>query len=391
MRAGLRRRGMTAGVGVTVCVGIIAAWAGPLHSAAGPESGRGSGAEVARSGEARATAVLGAVAERPAEPEADASPAVADAPIIEAPAAFDGPQAVARPVRPLGAMAPARAGGEGGTWALVVGINDYPGDSHDLLFAVNDADDVDAALSRYGVGADRRLVLRDGQATSGAIRAGLAWLVERAGNDSLAVVSFAGHAREREGDRQAFVAADGVELADRELATALRPLRSGKAWLNFGTCYAGGFDELLAPGRLLTGAAPAGKLAYESTAIGRSYLGEYMVRRGLLASGADGDVGRAFVAGRDAVARDHPDRVPVAITGPGPVAINLRSAATAPPTASSQSPTPSEPAAPGASAGNGSNPSPSGPPPPSQPETAEQPAPRRDDCADLTLGAVSCG
>lgn len=375
-----------AGVGVTVCVGIIAAWADPLHSAARSEFGRRSGAEVARTGEARATAVLGAVAERPAQPEAGATPAVADAPIIEAPAAFEGPQAVARPARPLGAIAPARAGGEGGTWALVVGINDYPGDSHDLLFAVNDADDVDAALSRYGVGANRRLVLRDGQATSAAIRAGLAWLVERAGDDSLAVVSFAGHAREREGDRQAFVAADGVELADRELAGALRPLRSGKVWLNFGTCYAGGFDELLAPGRLLTGAAPAGKLAYESTAIGRSYLGEYMVRRGLLASGADGDVRRAFVAARDAIARDHPDRVPVAITGPGAAGINLRSAAT-PPTASAAA---SEPGGGGASGGSGSSPPPSAPPAPPQPEPAEEPAPRRDGCADLTLGAVSC-
>lgn len=379
-----------AGVGLMVCVGLIATlWAGTPRPPAGSASGDEGGIDLARTSEARTTAVLGAVVERPAEPEAGALPlAAADAPIIAAPATFEGPRAVARPARPVGP--PAHAGGEGGTWALVVGINDYPGDAADLRFAVNDADDVDSALSQFGVGTDRRLVLRDGQATSEAIRAGLAWLVERAGKDSLAVVSFAGHARERQGDRQAFVAADGVELADRELAGRLRGLRSGKVWLNFGTCYAGGFDELLAPGRLLTGAAPAGQLAYESTAIGRSYLGEYMVRRNLLAAGADGDVGRAFVTGRDAIARDYPNRLPVAITGPGPVDINLRSAATPPAAASTQSAAASQPASPGGtSGGNGSSPPPAQPAP-SNPPPAEEPPTRRDGCADLTLGAVNC-
>src|SRR5207249_2815374 len=39
---------------------------------------------------------------------------------------------------------------EGGVWAVVVGIDDYPGTDADLKAAVADARDVDSALAAYG-------------------------------------------------------------------------------------------------------------------------------------------------------------------------------------------------------------------------------------------------
>ncbi|MGH8998416.1 MAG: hypothetical protein ACRDY7_03400, partial [Acidimicrobiia bacterium] len=45
----------------------------------------------------------------------------------------------------------------GGVWAVVVGIDDYPGESADLSAGTADAKDVSRALAAYGVPADRRM------------------------------------------------------------------------------------------------------------------------------------------------------------------------------------------------------------------------------------------
>lgn len=261
---------------------------------------------------------------------------------------------------------PAAATGTG-TWALVVGINDYPGANHDLRFAVNDADDAERALERFGVPSSQRLVLRDGAATGEAVLAGIAWLTRNAGPDAVAVVFVAGHARQASRGRQTFVAADGRELRDVVLARRLASLQAKATWLNFATCFAGGFDELLAPGRTLIAAAPAGQLAYENTAIGRSYLGEYLIRRGLL-SGDDDDVRAAFVTAEAAIRRDHPNRVPVELVGPRAGAVRLRHPA---PQIEPGPTLPSE-----ATTGAAETPAPK-PQPPTEPEPAQEPSPAR--------------
>jgi hypothetical protein len=46
----------------------------------------------------------------------------------------------------------------------------------------------------------------------------------------------------------------------------------GDAWITLATRFAGGFTELLAPGRVLTAASPDGQLAYESRTLAHSYL-----------------------------------------------------------------------------------------------------------------------
>ena len=328
--------------------------------------GRGSPLPEAESrpteafGEQRARTDVEVGEATPAEAPLPALPP-GEAPVTRPPAFVAPAPVVAQGVASRRRLAP----GEGGTWALIVGVNDYPGEAHDLRFAVNDADDVDGALAAFGVAAERRLVLLDGAATADAIAAGVDWLVDHAGEDAVAVVSFAGHARERNRDRQSFVAADGVELSDVDLAARLAPLRARATWLNFATCFAGGFVELLAPGRTLVAAAPAGSLAYENTSIGRSYLGQYMVR-GALRSSPDGDVRAAFATAREAIRRDYPDRVPIEVPASGDVAVLLRPPPSEPPPAAPTSPP-------------GEAPPPSGPPPPAA-----------DPCRGFTLGVVGC-
>lgn len=251
------------------------------------------------------TAPPPAPAARPATVEVTAAPVPAVEAMPVAPEHFDGPPAPAPPA----ALPPGPAGG--GTWAVVVGIDDYPGGRHDLRSAGNDADDMDALLARAGVAPERRLRLRDGQATADVLRRSLDWLVARAGPGSTAVFFFAGHVRRVAGTTEALVGADGGLVADREVARRLAGLRATRTWLVLAACYGGGFVEALGPGRILTAAAPADRLAYENLTLRRSYLVDYLIRRALLEGQAPASVERAFAWAEAQVRREHPARVPV--------------------------------------------------------------------------------
>jgi hypothetical protein len=229
--------------------------------------------------------------------------------IAPAPDTFDGPPAAGATAPCVGDRGGPPAGP--GTWAVIVGINDYPGSGHDLLASVNDARDVDAALARLGVPADHRVLLLDGAASSCGIRTALDWLVARATPDSTAVFFYAGHAR-KPGNR-VIVAADGSLISDAELGDSLGRLQARRAWVAMATCYGAGFTQMLAPGRILTGAAGADDLAYEAVGADRSFMVEYMVHRAILEGAAPSSVEAAYAYARNALQVDDPARVPVQI------------------------------------------------------------------------------
>lgn len=207
-----------------------------------------------------------------------------------------------------------------GVWAVVVGIDDYPGERYDLRAGIADARDVDAALARRGVPESQRTLLLGDDADGASLRAALDWLVAHAGPESTAVVFYSGHVREVTGDRdgdgeavdEALFLADGTEVIDGELAATLDGLAARRTWLAIAGCFGGGFDEAVGPGGLLTAAAPEGELAYENDDLGRSYLVEYVVRRPLL-EGDAASVQEAFARGSAQLRRDHPDRLPVVL------------------------------------------------------------------------------
>jgi hypothetical protein len=194
---------------------------------------------------------------------------------------------------------------------VIIGIDDYPGGRSDLRASVRDANDVDAALAAYGIPGNRRLVLRDTQATAAVIADALRWIVDRAGPDATAVIFYAGHVRKLGPGSEAIVAADGQLVTDSTMADLLRPLAARQTWIAMASCYAGGFTEVLADGRILTGAAGADALAYENSTYGNSYLVEYMVDRAMLEGRAGTSVEQSFAWAHAELRRDHPSRVPV--------------------------------------------------------------------------------
>jgi hypothetical protein len=276
------------------------------------------------------------------------------APPVPAPAADE--VAIVPPAQLTGTPAPmvamstpyaaaSTAGPSGQVFALVVGIDDYPGSEYDLSSAVADADTVEAALTRFGVPAANQVVLRDGQARRDQLVAAVQALVSRAGPGTTVVFAYAGHVRKVDHDTEEMVTAEGATLTDRELAALLAPSRADHMWLLLATCYAGGFTELLAPGRVLTAAADADSLAYESRSLDGSYLVHHMIREGWLEGRAGSSVEEAFAYADARIAGRYPDRRPIQYDHVGgPLRLGTTGGEpSAPPGASPPPPPPSSP------------------------------------------------
>ena len=169
-----------------------------------------------------------------------------------APARFQGeaPRPVAPPAALNEGSYSSQGARQGGTWAVVIGINDYPGGGDDLNSAVNDADDVVQAMRGLGVSKDRLLVLRDGQATRGTLLQAVSWLAAHAAPDAVAGFFYAGHVRKTPYGNEEIVTSDGTSVSDGELAHALGRVPASRSWVAIAACYGAGFDEVLRPGRV---------------------------------------------------------------------------------------------------------------------------------------------
>ena len=279
---------------------------------------------------------------------------------------------VATPAAPAPTFAAAPVEADGEVFALLVGINDYPGRRADLRSAVADVETIDAALDGFGVPDGNRVLMTDGQATEAEVTDAIRSLVTQGGPGATYVFAYAGHTRKLDSDTQAMVLADGELLRDTELAALVAPATTQRMWFLLATCYAAGFTEVLAPGRVITAASGANELAWEDPSLNGSYLVHYLIRRGWLEGNAGDSVQEAFEYADAALARERPNRRPVLLDQVGaPLVLGSGDPTDAldmaPPL-----PSPKPPASAPASAPSSPNPPPSSPPPPSAPPPEEE-------------------
>lgn len=215
----------------------------------------------------------GSVAGPAAEPVPGRVPTAATAP----PSAPPPPPSVSEP--PPTPATPAVVPHPERLWVVSIGIDDYQGDRHDLAAARADAITVTDTMAGLGVPADHLYELLDGEATVEGVLAAVDWLVANAGPDDTALFFYAGHVRDLDFGTEVIVTADNRWIADWFLADRFALLQADDAWFAIAGCFGGGFQELLGPGRILTGAADPDELAYESSAFGRSYMVEYLFQR----------------------------------------------------------------------------------------------------------------
>jgi hypothetical protein len=208
--------------------------------------------------------------------------------------------AAAGAVLVLAALAPearaATAPNPSDRWAVLVGVNDYAGSTHDTVGAVGDVDDLHAYLVRAGFAEDHILVLEDGQASAQAIRDALRWLGDRSTDTSLSVFHFSGHVKQAsaaDGDAESLDvllwAADNRFISDGELTQWVKRIR-GRSWTDIAGCEAAGFDDgLSGPQRLFTSSSLEHEKSFERRDWQNSVFTGLLVDYGMLQKQADAD------------------------------------------------------------------------------------------------------
>ena len=185
-------------------------------------------------------------------------------------------------------------------WALLIGINQYEGRTHDNVASRQDAEDLAHLLSSLGWRADHVLLLTDGDATREQIVEGLAWLARKTDGSSVAVVSYSGHVKQwpggdvdgdGEASDEALWPSDNRFITDREFVDRLASVHAGRLWVNVGGCEAAGLADpgIRQPGRVLTFSSREVEKSYEDPSVGNSVWGRFLIDDALAAGHGDTD------------------------------------------------------------------------------------------------------
>lgn len=145
-------------------------------------------------------------------------------------------------------------GDPAGKYAVLVGIDDYPGSDHDLRGPVDDATMVrDALIDRFGFPADDIVFLQDGDATRLGIANAIVRHLGQAGPDGTAVFFYSGHGTQigdnigitgkldPETDNQtdeALAVYDGIIL-DEEVNFLLQQVQAENTLVLVDACFSG--------------------------------------------------------------------------------------------------------------------------------------------------------
>lgn len=144
----------------------------------------------------------------------------------------------------------------------MIGISDYHGEVNDLIYADDDARDVDRTLvEKYGFGRDNVYLLVDDAATLENVVQAIDHVKGSADENDEVVLFFSGHGARgiaEDGDRErvdeAIVLHDGsnlVYLWDGDLKALFSGFKTSRTILVFGPCLAGGMTDLEAEGRVV--------------------------------------------------------------------------------------------------------------------------------------------
>lgn len=164
--------------------------------------------------------------------------------------------------------APAQVATPAHRYALVVGIKDYAGRTHDTVGGIGDVLAVRRALIGSGWQSNHILTLTDSDATAANIRTGLSWLAAHSTKDTFSLFHYSGHvciaSRGPCADGHAYLwSYDNSFIPDDEVVSRLKQVQ-GKQWMDLSACEGGAFDRgYSSPDRMFTGAAAPSETAYE--------------------------------------------------------------------------------------------------------------------------------
>lgn len=150
-------------------------------------------------------------------------------------------------------------GDPAGKYALLVGIDDYPGTGNDLRGPVEDARIMERALTeRFGFAPENVVTLNDDEATRENIANGILQHLGQAGPDGVAVFFYSGHGMQvgqnigltgaldpepaGEGDEALYIYGydqESTALLDEELGYLIETIDAGRALVAVDACFSG--------------------------------------------------------------------------------------------------------------------------------------------------------
>lgn len=255
-----------------------------------------------------AAVVLAAVAtvvslDEPAEPVAAPAPAAAvvdelrqpvivpqlpDVPVPVVPVA-PGSEALGPPPGPQVDQRPAKVAAPEDRYAFLAGVTDYRPPTVDTIGSANDVRFMRDLLIQHGWLPENIRVVTDGEVTGAALRAGMAWLVEKGVPGTFTHFHWSGHVKMLGGGTEALWPVDRDWVRDREVADVLSRVQ-GRMWVDIAGCEAGSFFPGLPSDRILvSGSSRDVEKSYEYPDWGLSVWTGLLMDLGTRQRGADAD------------------------------------------------------------------------------------------------------
>lgn len=182
-------------------------------------------------------------------------------------------------------------------WAVLIGLNDYAGNTEDNVGSRQDAQSLRDALVKLGWRSDHILLVTDRAGTASHIIDSIRWLASKTDASSTVLFHYSGHENwtrtTRDGDNERrdveIWAADNRLIIDGTLGREMNRVRAAHMWIDFATCRAAGFDDpgMIKNGRILTYSSPENEYSYEDPRLHHSVFGYYMIVQAIAAKKAD--------------------------------------------------------------------------------------------------------
>jgi hypothetical protein len=185
-------------------------------------------------------------------------------------------------------------------WAVLVGIQDYAGNTHSTYGARGDVSAVRTALLRSGWRSDHIRTLVDGQASGQTILDAMSWLATRSGPSTFSLFHFSGHvciaSRGPCASGHTYLwSYDNRFIPETSVGSVLGRVQ-GRAWFDFAGCESGAFDAgLHSSKRLVTGSSQASETSYEQPDWNQSVWGGLVWDQAFLQGKAGPKPGRATI------------------------------------------------------------------------------------------------
>lgn len=199
-------------------------------------------------------------------------------------------------------------------WAVLIGVQDYAGNTHSTYGGRGDVDAARTALLRSGWRSDHIYTLIDGQATAQAILDAMAWLAARSGPGTFSLFHFSGHvciaSRGPCPPGHTYLWGYDNRFIPETTVGSLLGQVQGRAWFDFAGCESGAFDVgLSSPKRLFSASSQADETSYEQPEWKQSVWSGLVWDQAFLQGRAGAPPGRATIGQMVAYGKTNAPRV----------------------------------------------------------------------------------